>query len=413
MLSKLSVYRPLFKQHDFLFTLFGNTISRFGDSIDAIAFSWMMYEVTGSASLMALIMAVNYLPTILLQPLSGVLSEKMNKRLTIICCDTIRGAMILTTAILFWNGLLSAPVLFGVTLIQSSVEAFEMPAASAFSVRLLPKELYATASALRGSVSRAAELIGLACAGGLVAGLGVPAALMIDAATFFICAASYIPVRFREEKQQVATRPSDYFSELKGGISYARSTPAILALMLLGAMLNFFAAPLSSFFTIFVADDLRLSAAVLSAANICITVGMGLGAFVCPLVEKHLSRRWVLLFSGIFFATPQLLFGLLPVLPGDWLRLASLLVICLFHGFFSGMVNVVFSASFMEAVDRDYMARISGLTNAVLCCTMPVSALLCSGLALFLPVPIILSFTGAIALVFFLCVRWIPGLRDL
>lgn len=180
MPSKLSVYRPLFKQRDFLFTLFGNTISRFGDSIDAIAFSWMMYEVTGSASLMALIMAVNYLPTILLQPLSGVLSEKMNKRLTIICCDTIRGIMILTTAILFWNGLLSAPVLFAVVLILSSVEAFEMPAASAFSVRLLPKELYATASALRGSVSRAAELIGLACAGGLVAGLGVPAALMID-----------------------------------------------------------------------------------------------------------------------------------------------------------------------------------------------------------------------------------------
>lgn len=413
MLSKLSVYRPLFKQRDFLFTLFGNTISRFGDSVDAIAFSWMMYEVTGSASLMALILAVNYLPTIVLQPLSGVLSEKMNKRITIICCDSIRGMMILITAILFWNGLLSAPVLFAVVLIQSSVEAFEVPAASAFSVRLLPKELYATASALRGSVSRAAELIGLACAGGLVAGLGIPVALMIDAATFFICAASYIPVRFREEKQEVASRLSDYFSELKCGISYARSTPAILALMLLGAMLNFFSAPMGSFFTIFVADNLRLSAAALSAANICITVGMGLGAFVCPLIEKRLSRRWVLLFSGVFFAIPQLLFGLLSVLPGDWLRFASLLIICLFDGFFSGMVNVVFSASFMEAVDRDYMARISGLTNAVLCCTMPVSALLCSGLALFLPVPLILSFTGAIALVFFLCVRWIPGLRDL
>lgn len=413
MSSKLSVYRPLFKQRDFLFTLFGNTVSRFGDSIDAIAFSWMMYEVTGSASLMALIMAVNYLPTILLQPLSGVLSEKMNKRLTIICCDTIRGIMILIAAILFWNGLLSAPVLFAVVLIQSSVEAFEMPAASAFSVRLLPKELYATASALRGSVSRAAELIGLACAGGLVAGLGVPAALMIDAATFFICAASYIPVRFREEKQQVATRPSDYFSELKGGISYARRTPMILALMLLGAMLNFFSTPFSSFFTIFVADNLRLTAAALSGANICLTVGMGLGSFVCPLIEKRIPRRWVLLFSGVLFAIPQVLFGLLPLWAGQWICLVSLLVICLFDGFFSGIVNVVFTASFMESVDRKYMARISGLTNAVLCCTMPVAALFCSGLALFLPVPLILALTGTLGIIFFLCVRWIPGLRDL
>ena len=68
MSSKSMCYRPLFSHRNFMKTIVGYNISRFGDSIDAIVFSWLLYEVTGSAAMIALILAVNYLPTVLLQP---------------------------------------------------------------------------------------------------------------------------------------------------------------------------------------------------------------------------------------------------------------------------------------------------------------------------------------------------------
>lgn len=55
-------------------------INRFGDSIDAIAFTWLVYAITGKASWSALVFAANQLPSVLVQPFAGVLVEGMDKK---------------------------------------------------------------------------------------------------------------------------------------------------------------------------------------------------------------------------------------------------------------------------------------------------------------------------------------------
>ena len=67
-------YKLLLTQKKYIRLLIADLVSRFGDSIDAIAYSWIMYEITASESLMALIIGLNYVPTVLLQPFLGVLA---------------------------------------------------------------------------------------------------------------------------------------------------------------------------------------------------------------------------------------------------------------------------------------------------------------------------------------------------
>lgn len=43
-------YRQIFKQREFMKMTGANFINRFGDSIDMIAFTWLIFELTGSAS---------------------------------------------------------------------------------------------------------------------------------------------------------------------------------------------------------------------------------------------------------------------------------------------------------------------------------------------------------------------------
>lgn len=69
MSPKLSKYSALRGEREYFKLLAANAVNRFGDSVDSIALSLLMYEVTGSASMMALLLAVNYLPTIILQPI--------------------------------------------------------------------------------------------------------------------------------------------------------------------------------------------------------------------------------------------------------------------------------------------------------------------------------------------------------
>ena len=41
-------YRLLFKQKEYMKFIISNAVSRLGDSIDAIAFTWLVYEITSA-----------------------------------------------------------------------------------------------------------------------------------------------------------------------------------------------------------------------------------------------------------------------------------------------------------------------------------------------------------------------------
>ena len=73
-------YKDVFSQKEYLKLIMASLISRFGDSVDSLAFTWLVYQVTGSAAWSAIVFAVNQLPEILIQPFAGAMVEGMNKK---------------------------------------------------------------------------------------------------------------------------------------------------------------------------------------------------------------------------------------------------------------------------------------------------------------------------------------------
>ena len=73
-------YRDILRQKEFLKIILAGLVNRFGDSIDAIAFTWLVYAITGNAGWSALVFAVNQLPSVLVQPFAGALVEGMEKK---------------------------------------------------------------------------------------------------------------------------------------------------------------------------------------------------------------------------------------------------------------------------------------------------------------------------------------------
>lgn len=78
---KLGAYTNIIKhEKNFRYMILANLISRFGDSVDAIAYSWMVYQLTGSTAWLSVILGVNMVPTVLFQPFSGALTEYFRKK---------------------------------------------------------------------------------------------------------------------------------------------------------------------------------------------------------------------------------------------------------------------------------------------------------------------------------------------
>lgn len=156
----------------FLRYLISRMLNRFGDSIDVFLVSWLVYGLSGSASLSALAVGLNYLPTILLQPLAGAFVEHIPKRRVIALTDVGRALLVAIFIGLYLTGNLNAAVLVVGTFFISTLEAFASPASSAALSGLLQAEKYDSGMSLYQAGSRIMELAGTGAAGFLIAATG-------------------------------------------------------------------------------------------------------------------------------------------------------------------------------------------------------------------------------------------------
>jgi DHA3 family macrolide efflux protein-like MFS transporter len=412
MESEVTSYGPLKTQKEYLKLIAANVINRFGDSIDGIAIAWLMYEITHSAALMALILGLNYIPTILLQPFTGAMVEHLSKKRVMVLFDIARGLVVALTAVVYVTGHLTPALLTGIMLLISSLEAFRSPAGSAIVPLLLQPELYKVGSALNQTASRVTELIGLALAGGVVALLGCQGALLIDAATFLLSALIIGFIRLKEELPEEKINLKSTAKSFLEGLTLIRTSRVLIVLLFIGALMNFLFVPLNAYAAPFIADYLKGGAETLSLLNIVLVLSLGLGSFVAPKI-KRISGKTQLILFGIIEGFALCAFALGGYLTPKLLQYGVILFSCLLMGFGAGIINVVYNAAFLRLVPADFMARLSGISTAVLVCSMPIGSFICSALAAVLPVPVAILASGVLSIVLYLLLTRVKSLDAL
>ncbi len=60
--------------------IIANSINRFGDSVETLALTWLVYTVTNSAFWSAFYFMCNQLPSVLVQPFAGAIVETLSKK---------------------------------------------------------------------------------------------------------------------------------------------------------------------------------------------------------------------------------------------------------------------------------------------------------------------------------------------
>ena len=388
MTSISSKYSVLRGEREYFKLLAANAVNRFGDSVDSIALSLLMYEVTGSASMMALLLAVNYLPTIILQPIAGAVVDRMDKKAVMVWMDFARGAVVALIALLVYLDALSTAMLFVCVALISTLETLRIPAGACAMPALLEKEKYTVGVALNGGLGQVCTVIGLALAGPIVEGLGMEWAIMIDMATFFFSGAAIAALKMklppRHDAEKVSVRAVG--RDMLEGLRYLKGSKLLWAITLLGMALNFIATPVNTFYTPFVTDGLGGGATLLSVTQLVQVGGVAVGALMVPRLEK-IRIRTTATVSGLAFALSGVAMPALLLLPTLAWRAAALLAGCLVEGLCLGVLNTLYSSRFMMYTDKEYLSRTTGVTNSLLMLMSPAGALICSAAAAVMSVP--------------------------
>lgn len=396
------------KYPEFLKIWLGRLVSRFGDSIDQIAFMWLVYELTGSGLLMGAFLAVNFLPNLIFGILGGVLADRLSKKSLMLVGDIGRGLVVALTAVLYWQGHMRVWYLFVFTFVNSTLETFAAPArTSAVPLLVTEKEDFLAANSLFTASSSLMSMLGLGAAGVIIGTWGIGAAIAVDAVTFFICALSValarIPAGIRDRQSTKGT--TGFGHDLREGLSMAFGHGTLRLCILLGVALNAFISPFYVLAPIYADRVLQAGAKGYSALNMAISASLMVGALLVGQYGQRLGLRRLIIigtalkslgFIGLFFAS-RLLF--------------AVPISCLI-GFGVSAIGSSISTLVLTKCDREFLGRVSSVMNSTMMAAMPASTAVAGALVqLYGPAPL-LGVIGLLVLATGLAVGLSSALRD-
>lgn len=399
-------YKDIFKQSEYMKIIISNVIGRFGDSIDSIAFTWLVYAVTGSAAWTAIIFALNQLPTVVLQPFAGVMVEKMNKKRVMVLSDLVRGLVIVLLVCLYATNSINPLILALFTLIISSVEAFCLPASVALIPKVIDMKYYTFGASVNSTLSNVAQLIGLGIAGVIIGIGGIEAAMLIDGATFFLSAFLTALVKYKEEKQEVQSGTENgYFKELKDGINYIKVKSVILNFCILAVVMNAITVPINSLQSPMAVEIFGLGSELLSVFGVALIVGMTLGTIVLPYIIAKVPARVMIITSGVFVS---LGYGALVLGKYTYGKIVPSFLLCgvisIIMGIAISLISGALQIQFMNCVEEEYLARVAAIFNASASAASPIMSMLVSALAVRLSVGTIFLGAAVCMLIVFIIV---------
>ena len=400
-------YKDILKQTEYLKIILAGLINRFGDSIDAIAFTWLVYAITGNAAWSALVFAANQLPSVLVQPFAGALVEGMDKKKLMVVTDIVRGVTTSGLAILYLAGHVNPWILLLFTLINSTVEAFRLPAALAVMPQILEEKYYAYGTSLNSTLSTVVQMIGMGMAGVIIGAFGIGSAIVIDGISFFGSALILSFLRLKETNlRRGSLRAKEYVATLKDGLHYLKGQPVIRNFCLLSVLINAAITPLNSLQSPLIQEVMGQGSELLSAFALAMTAGMGIGSFVYPFISGKCSVRAQFSVTGMLVGAGMCCYTFGTGLQFSITAVYALTIITTFViGMSCSILVSALSVQFMRAVKQEYLARVGSIFNAGASAATPAASLIVSALAAFCSVSQIFIFSGAICVIIFLIMR--------
>lgn len=223
---------------------FGQLISLIGTAMTRFALLIWAYKQTGSATTVALLGFFSFVPYVLVSPLAGVWIDRLDRRRVMILADVGAGLMTVGMLGLYATGHLAIWHLYLAEALTGMFEAFQLPAYSAATTMLIPKEHLTRASGMRSIADSASQIIGPFLGGALLVFIDIDGVMLVDIATFLAATLLLLVVRIPNPPANVedVTLAPNLWRELRFGFSYIQQRPGLLGLLLIFSGISFAAA---------------------------------------------------------------------------------------------------------------------------------------------------------------------------
>lgn len=213
---------------------FGGSASVLGSRVTLVVLPVLVFQLTGSAVLTGLLLTVEATPYLLFGLLAGAVADRVDRRMLMIVCDLSCAAAMASVPVAAGLGLLTVPHVFVAAAVVATAFVWRDGAWFGVLPAVVGRERVVAAMGILVSTSGLLQVVGPALGGVLVATVGAPTALWIDAAGYLVSAAT-LPLIRRPFRTEARDGPRTRIrADIAEGLRYVRLHPLIGPLTLMG-----------------------------------------------------------------------------------------------------------------------------------------------------------------------------------
>ena len=217
-----SPYLRLVRNRNFSLLWVGQVVSLIGEKVHTIALPFLVLEETRSALEVGLTFAATAAPSLVLGPVAGALVDRWDRRTTMIVCDLLRAALLLSVPFMLD---IDVALVYVVAFLIATITLLFRPAKTAVIPAIVEERDLVTANSASSVADTASDLVGLPLAGIVVATLAgmLELAFVLIAATYLVSAILIFAMSVPD--QQLLTspfRPGAVWHEIVEGWRFLR-----------------------------------------------------------------------------------------------------------------------------------------------------------------------------------------------
>lgn len=358
--------KTLQEMKTFLLLWITQSFSGLGSAVTSYALVVWSYTQEGSALITALLMVSSYAPYVLFSIFAGALSDRWNKKLTMLVCDTIAAFTTVIMLVLLCNHALQIWHLYLINAVNGLMNTVQQPASEVATTRVLPQKYYQQVGGLRYFASSLNSIMTPIIATAILGLAGMGAVIAFDLLTFviaFITLAFYIPI---PDSEETGIEQEKLLVSTKKGITYLKQERGIFNLILFLAAINLVASIYDAAFPAMMLSRNGGSEKVLGFVNAVIGITTFIGSILAAFLKKPKSRIRVICNCLLFSMSTENFLLALGTTPLVW---------CI--GGFLGWIAIPLMSTNLDAIMRLHVpeqmqGRVYSVRNSLQFFTIPI-----------------------------------------
>jgi MFS family permease len=303
--EKIGTFASL-RIHNFRLLLTGTTLSNAAQWIQQVTLSWLVYDLTGSGTILGTINMVRSIASLVMIPMAGVLIDHLNRRNLLLIVNGWLFTITSTLGLMLLFGYSNISYLFVFSFLGGMAQTVDMALRQVLVFDLVTRPLTPNAMALVQTGWSLMRSFGPGIGGLLILWVGPGGNFLIQASAYALIAITITQITFPARKLSVVRGFPVY--NIREGIRYIMKERTTRAFMMMGLVLPLLIIPifviLPPIYAVKIFGD--ESGKVLGFIMASVGVGGILGGIVTASLG-HLERRGLLQLASLFLLSLSLI----------------------------------------------------------------------------------------------------------